>query len=172
MKSEEVETMLKILPSYIEHHRKNPNSLIAKIFGIFTIKKAGMYNQHVMLMENCLQLKNKSMQMMMYDLKGSMFGRYTKGEKTPKTMRKDVDFLADKKVNRDLLSFSPLNQGLLGIVRRDVKYLQLKGLLDYSLLLSVEKSEETYDREKIIAKKKESDAKMGIKTKYWKGVNA
>ena len=79
MKSEEVETMLKILPSYIEHHRKNPNSLIAKIFGIFTIKKAGMYAQHVMLMENCLQLKNKSMQMMMYDLKGSMFGRYTKG---------------------------------------------------------------------------------------------
>ena len=87
-------------------------------------------------------------------------------------MRKDVDFLADKKVNRDLLGFSPLNQGLIGIVRRDVKYLQLKGLLDYSLLLSVEKSEETYDREKIIAKKKASDALLGRKTKYWKGVNA
>ena len=41
MKKHEVETMLNILPSYIEHHRRNPNSLIAKIFGIFTIKKKG-----------------------------------------------------------------------------------------------------------------------------------
>ena len=60
---------------------------------------------------------------MMYDLKGSTFGRYTKGEKTSKTMRKDIDFLSDKKVNRELLGFSPLNQSLIGIVRRDVKYL-------------------------------------------------
>ena len=54
MKDSELETMLKILPSYIEHHRRNPNSLLSKIFGIFTIKKAGMYKQHVMLMENTL----------------------------------------------------------------------------------------------------------------------
>ena len=42
MKEEELETMLKILPSYIKHHRKNPNSLLAKIFGVFTIKKKGI----------------------------------------------------------------------------------------------------------------------------------
>ena len=42
MKSSEVKTMLKILPSYVEHHRRNPNSLLAKIFGIFSIKKSGI----------------------------------------------------------------------------------------------------------------------------------
>ena len=59
MKKDEVDTMLNILPSYIEHHRRNQNSLIAKIFGIFTIKKKGFKDQHVMLMENTLQLDDK-----------------------------------------------------------------------------------------------------------------
>ena len=58
MKGSEVKTMLKILPSYIEHHRRNPNSLLAKIFGIFSIKKSGMQKEYVMLMENTLQLKD------------------------------------------------------------------------------------------------------------------
>ena len=50
--------MLKILPEYVEHHRRNPDSLLAKIFGVFTIKKYGMGNVHVMLMENTLQIKD------------------------------------------------------------------------------------------------------------------
>ena len=54
MKGSEVKTMLKILPSYIEHHRRNPDSLLAKIFGVFSIKKAGLQKEYVMLMENTL----------------------------------------------------------------------------------------------------------------------
>ena len=54
MKNEEVDLMIKILPDYLEHHRKNPYSLLAKIFGIFTIKKFRMEPVHVMLMENTM----------------------------------------------------------------------------------------------------------------------
>jgi hypothetical protein len=54
MTGAEIEVMLKILPNYIEHLRKTPNSLIAKIFGIFTIEKDGFGKVHVMLMENTL----------------------------------------------------------------------------------------------------------------------
>jgi hypothetical protein len=54
MSSSEIEVMIKILPNYIEHLRKTPNSLIAKIFGIFTIEKEGFGKVHVMLMENTL----------------------------------------------------------------------------------------------------------------------
>ena len=41
MSKTEIKVMLKILPNYIEHLRKTPGSLIAKIFGIFTIEKEG-----------------------------------------------------------------------------------------------------------------------------------
>ena len=54
MSKDEIDVMIKILPSYIEHLRKTPNSLIAKIFGIFTIEKDGFGKVHVMLMENTL----------------------------------------------------------------------------------------------------------------------
>ena len=82
------------------------------------------------------------MERFIFDLKGSKFGRAAKGLKTPKTMRKDIDFITDKRENIEFLSFSPVNQSLLKVIRRDVAYLQLKGLLDYSLLLSVEESED------------------------------
>ena len=42
MKENELQVMLRILPHYLEHHRRNPDSLIAKIFGVFTVKKAGI----------------------------------------------------------------------------------------------------------------------------------
>jgi 1-phosphatidylinositol-4-phosphate 5-kinase len=54
MFKEEIGVMLKILPNLIEHWRKTPTSLIAKIFGIFTIVKEGLGTVHVMLMENTL----------------------------------------------------------------------------------------------------------------------
>ena len=146
MKGSEVKTMLKILPSYIEHHRRNPDSLLAKIFGVFTIKKDRMDNEYVMLMENTLQLKNPENQKFVFDLKGSTFGRYSKGKLTKKTMRKDLDWIHSKKNNPGTLSFSPVNQSLIKVLRRDVAFLKQKGLLDYSLLIAVEESRELFDQ--------------------------
>ena len=71
MKADELDLMLKILPHYLEHHRRNPDSLLAKIFGVFTLKKAGMNKVHLMLMENTIQVKNKAGLRMVFDLKGS-----------------------------------------------------------------------------------------------------
>ena len=99
MKKSEVVTMLKILPSYIEHHRKNPNSLLAKIFGIFTVTKEGFDKQHVMLMEYTRRLQDKTKEKFVYDLKGSTYDRYSKGVLTSKTMRKDLDWIRDKNQN-------------------------------------------------------------------------
>ena len=38
----EMELQLRILPDYLKHFSSNPNSLIAKIFGVFSIKIEGM----------------------------------------------------------------------------------------------------------------------------------
>ena len=42
-----------------EHFNNNPDSLIAKIFGAFTVKTDSTNEVHLILMENTLQLKNK-----------------------------------------------------------------------------------------------------------------
>ena len=85
--------MLSILPTYIEHHLKYPDSLIGKIFGVFTVKREGSSPVILCLMENTVQLKNSQMLRYKFDLKGSTLGRRTKGVVTSKTDRKDLDFL-------------------------------------------------------------------------------
>jgi len=52
----EVDFFLNILPDYCDHLLTNPESLLAKIFGVFTIKTANTVDVHVMLMENTLKL--------------------------------------------------------------------------------------------------------------------
>jgi hypothetical protein len=39
MKENEVSIFLSFLPKYVEHFEKNPNSLLAKIYGVYTVKK-------------------------------------------------------------------------------------------------------------------------------------
>lgn len=50
--TKELNIMLDILPSYIEHNLTYPDSLIAKIFGVFTVKREGMEPVILCLMEN------------------------------------------------------------------------------------------------------------------------
>ena len=138
--SSEKEIMLKLLPSYLEHHLRYPDSLISKIFGVFTIKRAGMAPVILCLMENTVQLKSPKMLRYKFDLKGSTLGRITKGVVTSKTDRKDLDFIALKKADPEKLSFAEINKHLIMILKRDVFYLRSKGLIDYSLLLAIELS--------------------------------
>ena len=109
MKKSEIVTMLKILPAYIKHHQRNPNSLLAKIFGIFTVKKRGFDAQHVMLMEFTRRLQDKEKEIFVYDLKGSTYDRFSKGKLTNKTIRKDLDWIRDKHLNQPLLGMSKIN---------------------------------------------------------------
>ena len=89
----ELKIMLNILPSYIKHHLKYPDSLISKIFGVFTVKRQGMSPVILCLMENTVQLKNPEMLRYKFDLKGSTHGRKASGVITSKTDRKDIDFI-------------------------------------------------------------------------------
>ena len=124
MKIGEVKTILKMLDAYIEHLMINPDSLLAKIFGVFTLRKNGFVPQHIMLMENTLQLSDRANQQFVYDLKGSTFKRLSKGKLTRTTMRKDIDFIKDKKENSAMLSFSKENRKLIKVVQKDVSFLK------------------------------------------------
>lgn len=56
MTSSELDVFLKRLPQFKEHFLKNKNSLLAKIYGVFTVNTRYMKEVHVMLMENTTQL--------------------------------------------------------------------------------------------------------------------
>ena len=86
--------VLSILPQLSEHYKKNnPSSLITKIFGVFTVKTDATNSVHLMLMENTLQLKSSNGLQYIFDLKGSLVDRKTKGKITSSTTLKDVNFL-------------------------------------------------------------------------------
>ena len=145
MKDDELRVMLRILPHYLEHHRRNPDSLLAKIFGVFTVKKTGIKAFHLLLMENSVQVKSKQNLLACYDLKGSTQNRVTKGVITNSTILKDLDFLNFKKNHKQLYTLSPLNRMLVRALRRDEYFLRLHGLIDYSLLIAIEKNQEKFD---------------------------
>lgn len=79
-----------------------------------------------------------------FDLKGSTFDRKTKGVMTSKTDRKDLDWLNLKKKKIPQLQISAINKHIEKILRRDVRFLQTHGLIDYSLLLAIELSTEKF----------------------------
>lgn len=132
--------MLKILPNYIDHLRRTPNSLIAKIFGIFTIEKDGFGKVHVMLMENTLQYYDSNKVKCIFDLKGSKLSRSTKGEIKNTTIQKDLDYLRAKTKSSKLFQMANINKNLVYALTRDIQFFKSRGLMDYSLLFAVEEN--------------------------------
>ena len=66
-----------------------------------------------------------------------------------KTVRKDLDFLADKKTYSNILSLAKINRVLIKTLRRDIHFLKEKNLIDYSLMLAIERTNEEFDVQKI-----------------------
>mmetsp|Transcript_22774 Transcript_22774/g.16120 ORF Transcript_22774/g.16120 Transcript_22774/m.16120 type:complete len:88 (+) Transcript_22774:993-1256(+) len=67
-----------MLEDYLEHLQNNPDSLLAKIYGIFTVNSNNLNEVHIILMDNTLKLQNKSNLKRVFDLKGSMVDREVK----------------------------------------------------------------------------------------------
>ena len=77
------EDELKILRSYISaeyvnHSHQNPQSLMAKIYGYFTVEIKNMQPIHLILMENTLDKHKFGIPDRLYDLKGSLVNRVVK----------------------------------------------------------------------------------------------
>lgn len=76
---EERDLFLKLLPAFSDHYFQNKNSLLAKIFGVFTVKCDRMDDVHIMLMENTLRVKDEANLRYVFDLKGSLVDRKVTG---------------------------------------------------------------------------------------------
>lgn len=146
MTSTELKLFLGFLPYYIEHLKKNPNSLLGKILGVFTIKAEKINEVHVMVMENTLRIKETANLKYIFDLKGSTVDRSVTGQTFPSTTLKDCNFLMAAKNIKDFtkLNFS-LSKRLSKRMKIDIEFLRSHNLMDYSLLLGIETSNDKQD---------------------------
>ena len=86
-----------MLDAYI-HHIKNitkNKSLLARIYGLFTIKTKGLRPINLIIMQNTACLRNAKKKLYEFDLKGSMYGRRTpiKNKHDKKNTLKDLNFI-------------------------------------------------------------------------------
>jgi hypothetical protein len=128
----------KLLKKYSKHLESNPRSLLNRIFGIFTIKIPGLSPLEVMISQSLIQDNVEKF----YDLKGSTFNRLASKPDTScfKGPFKDSDFLNDdvKFVLHPFIAREAKQQ-----VRNDSKFLMQAGVMDYSLIVAVYKSEDS-----------------------------
>ena len=83
---------------------ENPNSLLARIFGVFTIETSRVDKVYVLLMENTLQVHQVDQLQNIFDLKGSTIDRLVTGKTKSTDTLKDINFLKMKKKNPKLTS--------------------------------------------------------------------
>jgi len=75
MNSEEMIIFLKMLPNYFDHLMSNPNSIIARVYGIYKVKLEDIVPVNLILMANTIRCKSSNNIMNVFDLKGSVINR-------------------------------------------------------------------------------------------------
>jgi hypothetical protein len=93
-----------------------------------------------MLMENTVRLKAPKKLKFKFDLKGSTVERVVTGHTYKSTILKDINFLLAKQTFKELTKLdTATRKRLLEVLTSDVEFLQGLDLMDYSLLIAIEK---------------------------------
>jgi len=125
----EMNFLKSILPDYLAHLENYPNSLLPRFYGIHTMANKSEQFDFV-VMENLFFSKYQIHEQ--YDLKGSKIDRHVEVDCiTPEISRKDLDF------NHSLQLSSEEKVTLLEQIERDSKFLEERGICDYSLLVGI-----------------------------------
>lgn len=139
MNPSELKVFKKALPQYLEHLKNNPKSLIAKIYGIYTVKMEEISDVHILLMDNLfLRVEDKISE---FDLKGSFINREVYPPfKVKKNCLKDRNLLEIAKKDQFLLFQRPDMRTICKQILQDITFMSEHSLMDYSLLLLTERN--------------------------------
>ena len=135
LKKDELELIRhSFLNEYIMHIKKNPKSLICRIYGMYSLIQYGGTEIFVIVMRNVIgSLKNNIVAK--FDLKGSTINREIKGldmSKIDNGVMKDVNF---NDIEFGILVNNDNNKKINKIAYDDSKFLAKMGLMDYSLFI-------------------------------------
>lgn len=86
------------------HVKEYPASLLARVYGIYSIEFKGLESIHIILMGNTLRWQNRSDISKIYDLKGSTFNRFVKLDQTIKATStlKDINFISASREHQEI----------------------------------------------------------------------
>ena len=118
MTTTELNLVKRMMPEYSNYLQKNPDSLLCKILGIFTVNAELFRNVHIMLMENTVRLKDPKQLKYVFDLKGSTVDRVVNGKTTKDTTLKDVNFIVTKQKFKTLTSLDGFDMRRLNFSMR------------------------------------------------------
>ena len=153
MNNAEKKVLIKALPTYLDHFRKNPHSLIARIYGIFTVQMEDIAVVHILLMGNLFE--HVGAKESEFDLKGSSINREV-FKFTMKDCLKDENLKAISKEQVFLRFQRPDMHQIISQVLKDIQYLNQHSLMDYSLLLITELNPEFEEKRKGTLKRKQA----------------
>eukprot|EP00347_Sterkiella_histriomuscorum_P012117 403369830 len=134
LKQGELDLLVKrgLLEKYYSYIQKHPKSLLARFYGIYTIKIKYMKSINVIIMDN-LMGQNIEEATRMYDLKGSTFQRIVMNPRSGLQTRKDLNYIED--ADYRMLVNKKIQKDLLNRMHKDKEFLKSCDLMDYSLLL-------------------------------------
>ena len=132
LSEEDLSVILNNVWGFYEHFKKNPYSIINKIYSIYRIKRStSEYSSDIVLMliKNIARVPNCYINVG-FDLKGSTFNRESKINS--KLSYKDLDFI---KKEKKIFIGKETAKTLYDIIKRDVNFLKNLKIMDYSLLV-------------------------------------
>ena len=138
MTSGELALIQKILPKLHKHLKKNPTSLLSRIYGVYTVEMQDYQKVHLILMGNTLRFDNKNEITRIYDLKGSHYSRLVKGRLQSTSTLKDQNFLANQHHVQEINLSEQDNETVNTAIRKDTNFLCNLQIMDYSILLGIE----------------------------------
>lgn len=120
---------------------ENDDSLLARIYGIYSVRMEDQNPVKLVVMGNALQGASKTHMLGCFDLKGSMVNRIVRGtDFSGSTTLKDRN-LMNLNGERIWLRFKGTDiQKINEAMREDVKLLQRYNMMDYSVLLCVQEN--------------------------------
>ena len=96
LKGFEKKILLDMLDDYVAHIINTDNrSLLARIYGVFTVKNNYFADLEIIVMQNTVQLYEKSSSRLIFDMKGSKTGRkaHVSSQDLHTQVLKDLNFL-------------------------------------------------------------------------------
>lgn len=154
----EMHVLFSMLDQLIEHFRETKNkSILARIYGVFTLKTNVFGPVNLMIMQNSVFLKDCLNDTLTFDLKGSYINRYSKLSKedtkfwrvkhSHKKVFKDCNFIEIQEDTGEklVLAEEARNEEITKIIKKDTEFLAGFNVMDYSLLLVVEKLQSQSD---------------------------
>ena len=142
MNDEELLVLLDRLEKYLKYNIDNPDTLIAKIYGIFKFTRLDLEESYNLIIMRNINGYPSDYVERKYDLKGSTFDREVLRSKTLRLDQlrhqedalKDLDFL---KYDRKLFIEEYLKEKLVNVLTKDAMFFRSCGIIDYSLAIYV-----------------------------------